>query len=123
MRESSPDSPAFYYLLNFNSFASSLVTLFHFMVINNWFLTITMYIKVTDLVMPPAIFFVTFWCSVVLVLLNVLISLILEIYTSVEPEVTQRAKKTELTIKLAKIVEGVDRETLRDKFTEVKRRL
>lgn len=26
----SPDSPPFYYLLNFNSFASSLVTLFHF---------------------------------------------------------------------------------------------
>lgn len=39
----SPDSPVFYYLLNFNTFTASLITLFHFMVINNWYVTIDMY--------------------------------------------------------------------------------
>ena len=43
----SPLSPPFYFLMNFNSFGSSLITLFHFMVINNWNLTIEMYQNVT----------------------------------------------------------------------------
>jgi len=86
--EESPDSPPLYYLLNFNSFASSLVTLFHFMVVNNWFLTIRMYSAVLGSAALPTLFFVTFWCFVVLILLNVIIALILEIYSSVEPEVT-----------------------------------
>jgi len=36
-----------YYLLNFNSFLASWVTLFHFMVVNNWYVTIDMYQNVT----------------------------------------------------------------------------
>ena len=57
------------------------------MVINNWFVTIDMYKAVTDSVVSPTLFFVIFWCTVVLILVNVLIALILEIYQSVEPEV------------------------------------
>ena len=94
--EKSPGSPAFYYLLNFNSYGASLITLFHFMVINNWFVTIQMYQAVTDNKYLPTLFFVVFWCFVVLVLLNVLISLIIEIYSSVEPEVNEKKKKEKL---------------------------
>ena len=86
----SPETPAFYYLLNFNSFASSLVTLFHFMVVNNWFLTIDMYQDVVGPHTCPYVFFVSFWCLVALILMNVLIALILEIYSSVEPEVARK---------------------------------
>ena len=63
------------------------------MVVNNWFVTIDMYKTVTNNNYTPAIFFVLFWCFVVLILLNVLIALILEIYSSVEPEVNDTVKK------------------------------
>ena len=47
MAKYSPQTSNLYYLLNFNSYGASLVTLFHFMVINNWFVTIDMYEDVT----------------------------------------------------------------------------
>ena len=78
------------------------------MVVNNWFVTIKMYSEVLGNGFISFLFFVTFWCFAVLILLNVFIALILEIYSSVEPEVTLKAKKLQLTISLAKIVEGVD---------------
>lgn len=78
------------------------------MVVNNWFVTIKMYSEVLGNGFISSLFFVTFWCFAVLILLNVFIALILEIYSSVEPEVTLKAKKLQLTISLAKIVEGVD---------------
>ena len=49
----SPRSPPLYFLLNFNDYASSLVTLFHYMVINNWFVTIEMYQNVLEVKMGP----------------------------------------------------------------------
>ena len=100
----SPTSPPFYYLLSFNSFASSLVTLFHFMVVNNWFITIDMYRAVTDYQFSPVIFFFTFWCFVVLILLNVVLSLVLEIYSSVEPEVKRVAERIALTQKMKNLI-------------------
>ena len=95
------------------------MTLFHFMVINNWFVTIDMYEDVMGN-RVPTYFFVLFWVFVILVLLNVLIALILEIYSSVEPEVAEKVKKSQLTQALAKIVEGIDKETLAERFTEVR---
>ena len=103
-------SPGFYYLLNFNSFSASLATLFHSIVVNNWCVTIDMYQLVTGQDTGPLIFFITFWCFVVLILLNVLIALILEIYSSVEPEVAMKAKKVNLTMQLSQIVNAVDKD-------------
>ena len=71
----------------------------------------------------PITFFVLFWCFVVLILLNVLIALILEIYSSVEPEVNDTVKKEELSRKLVKIIEGIDGETLAERFSEVRQKL
>ena len=53
VRKLSPETPALYYLLNFNNYPSSLVTLFHFMVINNWYVTIDMYQDVLGHEMGP----------------------------------------------------------------------
>ena len=119
----SPSSPGFYYLLNFNSFSASLVTLFHFMVVNNWFVTIDMYQLVTGHQTRPLLFFISFWCFVVLILLNVLIALILEIYSSVEPEVAMKAKKVNLTMQLSQIVNAVDKDSQADRFTQVRKQL
>ena len=33
----------FYYLMNFNDFGCSLVTLFHILVVNNWYVTCSVY--------------------------------------------------------------------------------
>ena len=82
-----------------------------------------MYQNVTGFIRIPQIFFVIFWCCVVLILLNVLIALILEIYSSVEPEVYESAKKEQLTRELAKIVDVKDAETLQERFSEVKLKL
>ena len=40
VKEKSKETPYFYYLMNFNSYGSSLITLFSFMVVNNWNITI-----------------------------------------------------------------------------------
>ena len=86
--EKAPNIPPYYYLMNFNSFSSGMVTLFHFMVVNNWNYTIDMYASVMDQHQwVPVFFFGTFWVAVVLILLNVVLSMVLEIYSSVEPEV------------------------------------
>lgn len=89
------------------------------MVINNWFVTIDMYENVTGQHFPT-LFFVLFWVFVVLVLLNVLIALILEIYSAVEPEVKEKTKKRRLTEQLIKLIEGADKETIDQKFHEVR---
>ena len=36
-------TPALYYLMNFNDFGASIVTLFHIQIVNNWFVTCDMY--------------------------------------------------------------------------------
>ena len=38
--------PGLYYLLNFNSFGAGMITMFHIMIVNNWFVTVTMYTNV-----------------------------------------------------------------------------
>lgn len=98
VKKSAPDSPPFYHLLNFNSYGASLITLFHFMVVNNWFVTVNMYVEVTGEAETPYLFFTVFWCCVVLVLLNVLIALILEVYSSVSPEVNEKFKRIDLAL-------------------------
>ena len=62
-----PDIPALYYLMNFNDFPSSFVTLFHILVINNWYITADMIsneIKESSgniiYVAMPKIFFLSF---------------------------------------------------------------
>lgn len=72
-------TPALYYLMNFNDFGSSLVTLFHIMVVNNWYVTANMYLVVVDSTWP-LIYFISFWAITVLVMLNLVISFVLEIY-------------------------------------------
>ncbi len=58
-----------------------------------------------------------------LILLNVLIALILEIYSSVEPEVAMKAKKVNLTMQLSQIVNAVDKDSQADRFTQVRKQL
>jgi len=70
-------------MMNFNDFASSLVTLFHIMVVNNWFQTTNMCTAVAGNNWPR-VYFASFWVVTVLIMLNLVISFVLEIYGEVE---------------------------------------
>ena len=90
------------------------------MVINNWFLTIDMYGAVMEGNLVPYLFFFSFWCFVVLILLNVIIALIIEIYSSVEPEVELQCQRIKMSLELDKMVKSVEGKTLKEKITQVK---
>jgi hypothetical protein len=72
-------TPALYYLMNFNDFGAGVVTLFHIMIVNNWYVTCDMFCIVMDNHWPRT-FFVAFWVLTVLIMLNLVISFVLEIY-------------------------------------------
>ena len=74
--------------MNFNDFPASLVTLFHIMVVNNWFVTCNMFCIVTGTIWPR-LFFVLFWVLTVLIMLNIVIAFVLEIYNSVSDEISR----------------------------------
>jgi two pore calcium channel protein len=77
--------PPLYYLMNFNDFPSCMVTLFHIMIVNNWYITCNMFVLVKGNNWPRC-FFVAFWVIVVLIMLNLVISFILEIYSETEED-------------------------------------
>lgn len=94
-------TPALYYLLNFNDFGASLVTLFHIMVVNNWFITCNMYCYVMGNNWPR-LYFISFWALTVLIMLNLVIAFIIEIYDTVSQEIEVEYKRREFVLKLQK---------------------
>lgn len=70
-----------YYLMNFNDFLASMITLFHILVINNWNQTTDMYCFVLKSDWPR-VFFGAFWVLTVLIMLNIVISFVLETYST-----------------------------------------
>ena len=88
--------PQLYYLLNFNDFGSGMITMFHIMVVNNWFVTCKMYEDIVgvDHYWEPRFFFLSFWVIVVLVVLNIVVSIVIDIYDSVHEEVDLFFKRT-----------------------------
>ena len=97
---SDPDIPDLYYLMNFNDFGSSVITLFHIMVVNNWFITCNMFITVTGNRAIPEIFFISFWILTVLIIFNLVISNVIEIYISVESTEETKFKRLKQANKL-----------------------
>ena len=73
-----------YYANNFNDFASSLVTLFELLVVNNWQVLMEGFIQVTS----PFYrwFFICFWSIAVVVILNLVVAFILEAFFAKEKE-------------------------------------
>lgn len=78
-----PGIPTLYYLINFNDFATSMVTLFANMVVNNWWVMCTIFTDVTGSLWPR-FYFISFFFIVDLVLINLVIAILLEIYSKVE---------------------------------------
>ena len=71
---------ALYYLINFNDFGASCVTLFAQMVMNNWYNTCNMCCEVVGSNWPR-VYFILFWVASVLIMLNLVVSFVLEVYS------------------------------------------
>ena len=78
--------------MNFNDFGASLVTLFHIMIVNNWYVTCDMICIVKNSGWPRT-FFVAFWVLTVLIMLNLVISFVLEIYSDTAEGVDKAHQK------------------------------
>jgi len=77
-----------YWSLNFNDCASSLVTLFVLMVVNNWYIIADAYMRAAG-TWWASLFFVTFFVKVNLIVLNILMALILECTSVLAHEVLE----------------------------------
>ena len=71
--------------MNFNDFGMSIITLFHIMVVNNWFITCNMYCDVVGSYYPQ-VYFISFWVVTVLIMLNLVIAFMIEIYEAANNE-------------------------------------
>ena len=101
-----PSIPALYYLMNFNDFGTSIITLFHIMVVNNWFLTTNMLSLVDGGSVWPKVFISSFWVLCVLIVTNLIIANVLEIYDSRVDEVDSLFEKRKETKALKEHLAG-----------------
>lgn len=88
-----------FYLMNFNDFGASLITLFHLSIVNNWYVTCNLYCY-TLKSSWPRLFFVSWWITTVLILQNLIISFVMEIYGSTNSEVESEFKRREYVTSL-----------------------
>lgn len=92
-----------YYLINFNDLGSSIVTLYAFMIINNWPAMTDMMVNVTGGETWPRVYFMVFYIIVQWIILNIVIAMMLEIYCCVEDEMDTTFGRIENIKKLRKI--------------------
>jgi hypothetical protein len=100
--------PDRWYLNSFNDLLSAFVTLFSLMVINNWMVTVQMYVDVykSEYV---RIYFICFYYLTVIIALNVVVAFTLDMYSSVEKFINEKEETMDL------IKESLEKENV--KFT------
>ena len=86
--------PNNYIQVNFNDLANSFMTLFILMVVNNWFVVWGVYETITGNTWCR-IYFITFYFLSVIVVLNILIAFVIDMYSSVESLNTQESVQVE----------------------------
>ena len=88
-----------YYMVNFNDLGQSMVTLYAFMIINNWPAMTDMMVGVSGKIWPR-IYFMVFYVFVQWIILNIVIAMMLEIFTNVQSEQDNEFAKTKSIHKL-----------------------
>mmetsp|Transcript_13614 Transcript_13614/g.21303 ORF Transcript_13614/g.21303 Transcript_13614/m.21303 type:complete len:192 (+) Transcript_13614:1711-2286(+) len=90
-----PSIPPTYFLDNFNDLASSFVTLFTLMVVNNWMVQVDMYVTVMG---SPfyRFYFGFFYYFSVIIGINIVVAFTLDMYSSVERLDQERLKTLEM---------------------------
>jgi hypothetical protein len=101
VRNANISTSKMYYLINFNDLYASMLTLFHILVVNNWNQTTDMFCIIADS-RWPRLYFTTFWIICTLIMLNIVISFVLENYGSIGDEIQVNERKLVLARKLMK---------------------
>ena len=93
------------------------------MVVNNWFIVVNMYTSLHDEKYTSLIrlYFITFWILVVLLLMNIMIAIVLEIYDTLQPEIESQFKVREDRKKLYNMLKDYDKPTMQKKLEEARR--
>ena len=60
-----------------------MITLFGYMVVNNWFITVGMYVDITGTTWTR-VYFISFYVLSVAVILNIVVAFAIDMYSSVE---------------------------------------
>lgn len=83
-----------YVEMNFNDLGSSMVTLFALMVVNNWFMIVQVH---TNIIGTTYIrwFFILFYFVSVVVMLNIVVAFVIDMYSSVESLHSKKEKESQ----------------------------
>lgn len=90
-----PDS---YVQMNFNDIANSFVTLFALLVVNNWFVIVSVFETLTGTIYTR-LFFIIFYFLGVIVVLNIVVAFAIDMYSSVDTINSQKTEKENLRSK------------------------
>jgi len=99
---------------NFNDLASSFVTLFSIMVVNNWFVTVNMFVYACALHPEKQIsefnvkmYFILFWYASVIISLNLVVAFILDGYDDIlEIDATAENERKVIKNKVEKVLQS-----------------
>ena len=80
-----------YYMVNFNDLGNSITTLYAFMIINNWPAMTDMMVNATG-ENWPRVYFMVFYVLVQWIILNIVIAMMLDVFTNVENELDKEFK-------------------------------
>ena len=88
--------------MNFNDFYGSIMTLYCLLVSNNWNSNVDMYSGEVGVNWWPRLYFCFFYFLVALIIYNIIISFVLEIYDSLGSDVTKEIKKERNAMKVSR---------------------
>ena len=107
--------------MNFNDYGCALITLFSQMIINNWFVTVDMYVDIEkDSWVWVRCFFISFWIAIVLIQVNIVIAIILEINSSVTQLVHDRYRRWDIKDKLREHFKDASEDEIRRQIAEAR---
>lgn len=109
-----------YMWLNFNDFASGLLTLFSMMLFNNWQFIWAQFNFAIESDLITNGFFLTFMCVSQYVIINIIMAFVIDVYTSIEDQVRNEKEEKEALIILGMQEIQFQREEAKRKTQESK---
>ena len=97
-----------YMMMNFNDFWAALLTLFQISVQNNWNNTTDIYTDISGSNWPR-VYFVSYWVFSCMIVLNIVISFVLEIYSTVGDDIIADNLKLQYAKALMKMFPDEDK--------------
>ena len=86
------------------------------MVVNNWWVVVNMQTDIVGHTALVRLWFVSFWVIIVLILVNIMVAIVLEIYGSVSEDVDKVCNKQQCQQKLYQMFKDEDPEKMKEKL-------